>query len=719
MPYTKIPFEPGVYKDDTPLEAKGYWVNVDKIRFVRGLPETIYGWEHASTTSLLGIVRGGLTYADNARNPYAAFGSSKRLYAMDVDGGVTDITPGITYARTTVSLTTVISTSTVEAAWTNHGLVADQKFSFANVTVSTVGGISTAGTFVVASTASANSVIFNSGAMATASAGPTSLIADSIQFLAPGQVDGLAGMGFGTGGFGSGGYASASTGVTLYPRTWALSTWGQNLIANPRGGGIYEWAPYTTTVEMTTNGDFSASTGWTQGTGWVIGGGVASCTECVTSLTQMVTLDPGSWHKLQYTITSNSKGTVQASVANTNTGSANSTANTYYSVVYGGSGGAQTLSFTGASSATLTLDNVSLGVLTYANVITNAPASVTCTLVTSERILVACGCPDTGSNFDAMRVRWTDTQNNQTWTASASNLAGSYTLSNGSRIVRAVPGNAENTILTDTALYAMIYNGDPTSVYSFPERGSGCGLIGPNAVCQVGGITYWMDQSGGFWGYSGSYPYNIPCTLARDVHDNMAWVQQDKIYAFPVTTNGRVEIWWIYPDSRDGTECSRYVSYQLTASNESGKNVWVNGTFDRTTWVNSGVFQFPLAVDSTGGIWFQEKGFTQAGAARAWSATTGFFDMGDDGTHMNLLAMQPDTEDQQGNYTITVNTRIRNTTGIITRTFGPFNVMTTTGKICTRANGEEMQLVFSGNSAPAFWRMGAYRHDLQRSGRTR
>ncbi len=719
MSYVKLPFQPGVYKDDSPLQSKGYWIDVNKIRFVRGLPETLYGQEKASTAMLLGIARGGITYADNSRNPYAVFGTNLRLYAMDVDGNVTDITPGITYARTTVNLTTVISTSTVEAAWTGHGLVADQKFSFANVTVSTVGGVSTAGTFVVASTSSANTVTFNSGGMATSSAGPTGVTADSVVFLAPGQVDGLGGFGYGTGGFGSGGYSGSASGVTLYPRTWALSNWGQNAIANPRGGGIYELAPYTTTVELTTNGDFSAATGWTQGSGWVIGGGVASCNECVSSLTQMITLDAGAWHKLQYTITSNTKGTVQASVANVNTGSANSTANTYFSVVYGGGGGAQTLSLTAAGSATLTLDNVSFGVLPYANIITNAPTQVTCSFVTSERILVACGCADTSSNFDAMRVRWTDTQNNQTWTASAANLAGSYTLSNGSRIVRGLPGSSENTIHTDTALYAMVYNGDPTSVYSFPERGSGCGLIGPNAVCQVGGITYWMDPNGGFWGYSGSFPYTIPCTLARDVFDNLAWVQQDKIYAFPMTTKGRIEIYWLIPDSRDGTECSRYISYQVTASNESGKPVWTNGTFDRTTWINGGVFQYPLAVDSTGAIYFQEKGFTDNGAARSWSATTAFFDMADDGTHNRLLAIQPDAEDLQGNYTITINSRINSSSGAVTRTFGPYNITQAKAKLSLRANGEQIQLVFAGNSAPSFWRMGAYRYDIQKSGRTR
>ena len=93
MSYQKLPFHPGIYKDDSSLEAKGYWLDANKIRFVRGLPETIYGWEKASNSALLGLCREEMTWPDNGRTPYAAFGTHLRLYAMDVDGNVTDITP--------------------------------------------------------------------------------------------------------------------------------------------------------------------------------------------------------------------------------------------------------------------------------------------------------------------------------------------------------------------------------------------------------------------------------------------------------------------------------------------------------------------------------------------------------------------------------------------------------------------------------------------------
>lgn len=712
MPYAKLSFQPGIYKDDSPLKAEGYWIDADKIRFVRGLPETIYGWERASNSTLLGICRGAFTWADNGRNPFAAFGTHLRLYAMDVDGNVTDITP--VASRTdgvSISFTTTNGSATVTAAWTGHGLVADQKFMFESATVATIGGVTINGTYTVASVVDANTITFTAAQTATSAAGPTASTVRTTVYLAPGQIDGLGGLGYGTGGFGTGGFGSSASGYTLYPRTWSLANWGQNLIANPRGGGIYEWAPNVSASELVNNGTFTGSaTGWTLNS-WTYGANAISIAAAATSsATQSINLPVGAWCLAQFDVTAWTAGTVQLSIGGTNIGIAAGAAGHFWAVFHSGSGGAKTLAINGVS-ATLTVDNVSVQVLTSAAPIANAPTQVTCAFVTAERILVACGCPDSAGNFDALRVRWTDTQNNQTWTQLASNLAGSYTLSNGSRIVRGLPGNRENLILTDTAAYAMRYVPDPDVVYSFPEIGSGCGLIGPNAIAQVAGRFFWMSPAGEFYVYDGAFPQPLQCTLKRDVKDNLAWVQQDKVYAFAVAAKN--EVWWLYPDARDGNECSRYVIYNFV------ENHWSCGTFARTAWADAGAFQYPLAIDTAGAIWFHEKGFTQDGAARSWSLDSAFFDLGDGDSHLRLMGIQPDAGNLQGGYSITVTARIHNGAGVSTRTFGPYGVTAATGKVSARANGQEAKLTFAGTAAPAFWRLGAVRLDLQDTGRRR
>jgi hypothetical protein len=708
VPYSKIPFQAGIYKDDSPLEAKGYWVDADKIRFVRGLPETIYGWERASPSALLGIARGAVTWADNGRNPYAAFGTHLRAYGMDVDGNVTDITPVASRtASQSVSLTTTSGSNTVTAAWSAHGLAASQKFLLESSSVSAVGGITVNGTYIVASVIDANTITFAAAQTATSSAGPTVLTANATVYLAPGQADGLGGLGFGVGGFGSGGYGGSSSGYTLYPRTWSFAPWGQNLVACPRGGGIYEWAPNTSAPEL--NPDTTMATAWSAGAGWVIAASVATATTSSAALSANMTLPVGAWCLLQFDVT-RSAGSLQPSVNGTNQGAAISANGHPFLVFFSGAGGLQSVAFTGASFSG-TIANVSLKVLTTLSPIVNAPTVATCIFTTAERILVACGCADVNGNFDALRVRWTDQQNNQTWTAAPANLAGSYTLTNGSRIVRGLSGNRENAVFTDKALYAMRYVPDPNVVYSFTEVADGCGLIGPNAVCQLAGRFFWMSPAGEFFSYDGSYPQPLTCTLQRDINDNLAFSQQDKVYAFPVA--GRGEVWWIYPDARDGVECSRYVIYNV------GEQSWSVGTFNRTAWTDAGVFEYPLAVDTSGQIWFQEKGFTQDGGPRSWSITSAYFDLGDGDTHMRLVGIQPDAGSLQGGYSIQVGTRIHNGSGVTTRSFGPYSVTSATGKVNARANGQEARLTFSATAAPTFWRLGALRLDLQPAGRRR
>lgn len=55
-----------------------------------------------------------------------------------------------------------------------------------------------------------------------------------------GQIDGTGGRGYGTGAWGVGNYGVESA-TEYWPLTWSLATWGDQLIANPRNRGIYQW----------------------------------------------------------------------------------------------------------------------------------------------------------------------------------------------------------------------------------------------------------------------------------------------------------------------------------------------------------------------------------------------------------------------------------------------------------------------------------------------
>ena len=103
----------------------------------------------------------------------------------------------------------------------------------------------------------------------------------------------------------------------------------------------------------------------------------------------------------------------------------------------------------------------------------------------------------------------------------------------------------------------MQFTGSSGDVFSFHLAGTGCGLIGPNAIAEHNGTVIWLANTGNFHSYNGGAPQPMDCTLIRDMFDNIAADQQAKIHA---GVNARQnEIWFSYPDARDGDENSRIV----------------------------------------------------------------------------------------------------------------------------------------------------------------
>lgn len=703
MTWTRITFEPGVYKDDSPLKAQGYYIDADKIRFVNGLPETIYGWERASGTSLLGLCRGAFTWQDNARSAWSALGTHLRLYAMDLDGSVTDITPATDYSTPSFDVTTQGGETTVVISGWSHTLLMGQTFKIENASPTTVGGLVLDGTFVVSEVLGPTSVAVAAVSAAAATAGPTPVTADVTVYLAPGQDDGLAGSGFGTGGYGAEGFGGGALGLTLFPRTWSFDQWGQNLLASPRGEGIYEWAPHTTAAEVVTNGSFSTFAGWSASAGWSAGGGFAAYTAngATAALEQNIVTQPGAWHLLSLNVTAVA-GTLTPIVDGLTVGEGINATGRYRFPFFSG-GGAARLNLLKGTMAAGTVRAVSVKVLTTAHRVSLAPTQVGSMFVTAERIVVACGSNLDGS-FDPLQVDWSDAEDNQTWVASSTNLAGGYTLPSGGRIVRGLAGARENAIWTTDALWAMRYTGNPNTVYDFIEVGRGCGLIGPNAAAQIGGVWYWMTPAGAFYAYGGAAPQMLGCSLSRDVRDHLAWVQGDKVYASRVVGKNYAEIWWFYPDARDGNECSRYIVYDTLG------RTWTCGRFNRTAYADATVYQFPIAVDTNGAVWFHEKDFTEDGGPRGWSLTSAF-NAGSDG-QIVVNGVRPDHDDLQGGYTITFRSKIRSARGIAPRIYPPVNITSASGAVAVRVKGEQVGFTIAGNAAPTFWRQGALEIDI-------
>ena len=76
--------------------------------------------------------------------------------------------------------------------------------------------------------------------------------------------------------------------------------------------------------------------------------------------------------------------------------------------------------------------------------------------------------------------------------------------------------------------------------------------------------------------------------------------------------------------------------------------VWTVGTFDRTTWIKPGVFDYPIAVSSDGAIYYHEKGKTAGGSALESYPEGSYSDLEDGENLATLLGVIPDFEGQEG-----------------------------------------------------------------------
>jgi hypothetical protein len=410
--------------------------------------------------------------------------------------------------------------------------------------------------------------------------------------LAVGNESSGGGLGYGTGGYGEGVYGGAST-AEFRPRTWSMSNWGEYLIANPRRGGVYQWAGVTATP---------------------------------------------------------------------------------------------------------------------AAIIATAPAEVGSIFVTAERILVCCGCTEYGGSvYDPMSVQWSDQEDLTTWAPTASNQAGFFNLSHGGRIVRGIPSRKTNLIWTDSALFSMTYLGDPTLVYGFELLGQGCGLIGSNAAVEKDGSAFWLSNNGEFYSFTGGAAQQISCPVKRYVMDNLDYVQAEKVYA--TLNGGNNEVWWFYPDARDGNECSRYVVYNYI------EQLWSVGTWNRTAWIDSGALQNPLSASTDGYLYYQERGTSADGGPITAYAESAPLDLADGEQLLSVMRAVPDVEDMIGGMTLTLLAKMW-PAGAETE-HGPFTILPSTEKIDIRLKARQVAIRLDSSSAPSFWRLGAMKLDLRETGSKR
>lgn len=88
----KIP--PGVVNNGLQSASSGRWRLSNLIRWINGVMQPWRGWRLRIDDTVTGLARSILTWKNNAGDPLCAIATHSHIYALDVGGTLSDITPG-------------------------------------------------------------------------------------------------------------------------------------------------------------------------------------------------------------------------------------------------------------------------------------------------------------------------------------------------------------------------------------------------------------------------------------------------------------------------------------------------------------------------------------------------------------------------------------------------------------------------------------------------
>ena len=513
-----------------------------------------------------------------------------------------------------------------------------------------------------------------------------------------GNLDAVRNLGYGGGFFGLYTYGTQRQDVGTYDEatTWSLDSWGEYLVAcSYADGGIYQWdLDVAVGSDVVTNGAFAADSDWTKGTGWTIGAGVASFSgSSVAALSQVLTLVSGETYEIVFTLSGASADEARVRVT---------TSGDVVDLTFGS--GTHTLRFAAdATSATLSfepadavasafsVDNVSAIKVPAADILSNAPTANLSIVVTEERFLFALGA---GGN--PRKVQWSDREDNNTWTPSATNEAGDIDLQSSGQIMLGIRTRGQTIILTDLDAHTATYQGPPF-VYGFERVGTSCGAASRKCAAAVDAGIFWMGRNG-FHFFSGGRVEELSCDVADYVFNNINTSQLSKIHA--VSNSKFDEVWWFYP-SATSVECDSYVSFNYK------ENHWAVGSLARTSGIDAGVFSTPIWFSIDGVAYNQESGSNLNGATVF--AESGAFEIANGESVMMATMLIPD-EKTQGDVVATFKSRFYpNDTE---RSYGPYSMANPTN---VRFSGRQVAMRVTGAETTS-WRWGVPRIEVKAGG---
>jgi len=760
MPLSKIQFNPGVNRETTSYGSENGWFDSDLIRFRKGRPEKMGGWERLSSNTIDGTGRSLHVWAALDGSKFMGLGTETKVY-IEEGGGYNDITP----IRSTATLgadplkTGAASSAVVTVTAVAHGAVTGDFVTFSGAT--TTDGIAAARLNTEHQVTVLDSNSYQITTAGTASSGGTagggSAVIANYQ-INTGLNTVVSGTGFGAGLWGglTTGYAQTTlndsggidASVTSFILTSAASfetaatTTGANLtiisssipVADSSGfpakGTILigsEKIRYGTNLSNVFGDLTRADDGTTAATS--SSGAAVTFVGLMFIDSELIQYTGKSTNTINAGVVRGVRGTTAAAhsdaadvkEANDFVGwgeSSSTAAQTGFNIrLYSQDNWGEDLIFNVYDGTPYYWDK-SLGLGSRATDLASQSGASAAPTITrrvmisgADRHVVCFGCnPLDESDQDLLMVRWSDQENPVDWTPTATNTAGSQRISSGSEIISAQKTRQEMLIWTDTSLHAMRFTGPPFT-FGFSMLANNVSIIGPNAVTTVGDKVFWMDREN-FYVYTGRVQ-TIPCTLLRYVFDDINLDQSFKCFA--ASNKMFDEVFWFYPTA-DSTEIDRYVKFNFT------ENTWDLGSLSRTAWVDYGIHDNPRAsglASGTNFVYIQEKGDDNDGSPMTSYIESADFDLGDGEQFMFVSRLIPDIDITSSDAEASVNyvLKTRNYPGDSLVTSSTSAIQATTEQAFLRSRSRQASLRIESSTTDITWTLGDLRLDLRPDGR--
>jgi len=721
----KIGFQPGINKQISETTAESQWVDCDNVRFRYGTPEKIGGWKQLGTDDLTGATRGLHHFVNSLGRKYAIIGTNRILYAYS--GGVFyDIHPIDTTTTLTNAFSTTNGSPTVTITFSSaHNMQQDDIILLDNFTTITNSNFSASDfddkKFMITSVPTTTTLTITMPSNETGSGATTSGGIRVQHYYTVGPAVQAQGFGYGLGSWG--GPEAGATTTTL-------------------NGAIND---SVTSIVLTDASQFPDT-----GTNFVI---IDSEEISYTGITSN-------------TLTGCTRGVAGTTAASHSDGATVTNSTDYVAWGEAASGdlviepGMWSLDNFGDKAICLIHNgsvfewdsSLSSATTTRATVISGAPtASRHMVVSTPDRHLVFYGTETTigdTSTQDDMFIRFSDQEDINTYTPTATNTAGTQRLADGSRIIGAIRGRDALYVWTDTALFTQRFVGQPFT-FAFAQVGTNCGLVGQNACVEVDGAAYWMSENG-FFRYAGKLE-SLPCLVEDFVYDDINLTSGNQMVSAGLN-NLFGEVMWFYPTSSSSV-VNRMVAYNYFDSSPQ-RPVWTNGTLSRTMWKDSAVFGSPHAtlydadtdtsfdvVGNTDGIttYYENEIGTDQNKNGVITAITsnissGDFDItqqraatgqvtgvatfkGDGEFLMKIRRFVPDFITQTGTTRITLQLKNYPNDSQTGSPLGPFDITPTTQKVDTRARARAVAMKIENTATSQSWKLGTFRLDTQPDGR--